>query len=169
MKKILPSLVTGFGAGVLHIVPIAKSFSCCLIVPLAAFLAVNLEKKSKKIIGVIDLKRGALIGFLTGVFAALFGSFFDIFITFITRNNDILLSITEIINMIDELPFPQEMKIQVIEMMQNIVSSIKSTGFSSLYASAILLNNFIVNPIFGLIGGIVGTKIINSRSQSLSR
>ena len=80
MKKYLPALVTGFSAGVLHVVPIAKSLTCCLIVPIAAFISITLAAKSENILGNFSIKRGAYLGFLTGIFAAFFGSFFDIFI-----------------------------------------------------------------------------------------
>ena len=92
MKKYLPAIVAGFGAGVLHVVPLTKALTCCLVIPLAAVAAIMLEQKANRIIGEFPLKRGVILGVLTGLFAALFGSFFDIFITLITKNNDITFS-----------------------------------------------------------------------------
>ncbi|MFZ1288615.1 MAG: hypothetical protein WAR79_00890 [Melioribacteraceae bacterium] len=167
MKKYLPALVAGFSAGVLHIVPIAKSLTCCLVVPIAAYFAITLAAKSENIIGNFNLKRGAMLGFLTGLFAAFFGSFFDIFITFLTRSNDILDAFNELNNMVDNFPVTQEIKDEVLNLMQNVADSIREKGFSSLYAISIIFNNLIVDSIFGLIGGLVGTKFYNSKKSGI--
>lgn len=166
MKKYLPAIVAGFVAGVLHIVPLAKSMTCCLIVPLAAFGAIILDQKANNITGNFDLKRGAVLGLLTGLFAALFGSFFDIFVTFITRNNDIIISFNELTQVLDTMPVPNDVKTEVLELMNQVADSIKESGFSFLYSVSIIFNNVIVNSIFGTIGGLVGTKVINARNSN---
>ena len=166
MKKYLPVLVTGFAAGVLHVVPIVKGLTCCLVVPVAAYFAIVLYQKSNNNFEQIDLKKGATLGILTGVIAAIFGSFFDIAITLITKNNDILNSFNQLTETIDMFPFPQETKDEVLNLMQTVVTSIRETGFSLLYSTSIFVNNLIVNPIFGLIGGLVGTKILNSKNSN---
>ncbi|MCP5062121.1 MAG: DUF4199 family protein [Ignavibacteriae bacterium] len=166
MKKYLPVLVTGFAAGVLHIVPIVKGLTCCLVVPVAAYFAIVLYQKSNNNFEQIDLRKGATLGILTGVIAAIFGSFFDIAITLITKNNDILNSFNQLTETIDMFPFPRETKDEVLNLMQTVVTSIRETGFSLLYATSIFVNNLIVNPIFGLIGGLVGAKILNSKNSN---
>lgn len=165
MKKYLPAIVAGFIAGVLHVVPLAKSMTCCLIVPIAAFGAIILDQKANQISDEFELKRGAILGFLTGVFAALFGSFFDIFITFITRNNDIIISFNELTKVLDSMPIPSDVKTEVLKLMNQVADSIKETGFSLLYTVSVIFNNFIVNSIFGTIGGLIGTKVINARNS----
>ncbi len=165
MKKYLPALVAGFGAGVLYVVPFTKPLTCCLIVPLAAVVSIVLEKKSQNLIGEFNLKRGIILGLFTGIFAAIFGSFFDILITFITKNNDIIATYAETANLIDSLPAPAEAKEEVLNLIKNIVDSIKETGFSGLYAISTIFNNLIVNSIFGMIGGLVGTKVLNSQNS----
>ena len=166
MKKYLPVLVTGFAAGVLHIVPIVKGLTCCLVVPVAAYFSIVLYQKSNNNFEQIDLKKGAIFGLLTGIIAAFFGSFFDIALTLITKNNDILNSFNQLTETIDMFPFPQETKDEVLNLMQTVVTSIRETGFSLLYSTSIFVNNLIVNPIFGLIGGLVGTKILNSKNSN---
>jgi len=165
LKKYLPAIVAGFGAGVLHVVPLTKALTCCLVVPLAAVAAILLEQKSEGTSGHFDIKRGAILGLFTGLFAALFGSFFDIFITFITKNNDIIFAFNELTEMIDTIPVSDEVKEEVISLMKTVVDSIKDTGFSTLYAISIIFNNLIVNSIFGLIGGLVGAKILNAKNS----
>ncbi len=169
MKKILPALVAGFAAGVLHVVPITKALTCCLVIPFAAYFAVVLEAKSLNHIGDFSIKRGAMLGVLTGIFAALFGSFFDIFITFITKNNDILNAFNDLTLMIDSFPVSQEVKTEVVNLLKVVTDSIRESGFSLLYSISIILNNFVVDIIFGLIGGLVGTKIFNSRKTRIQK
>lgn len=164
MKKYLPALVAGFGAGVLHVVPIAKGLTCCLVIPVAAVIAIMLEQKANNL-NTIDLKRGVYLGLFTGIFAALFGSFFDIFITYITKSNDILIAYNELHNVLDSFPVPENIKEEVMILMHEVTQSIKETGFSGIYAISIIFNNLIVNSIFGLIGGLAGTKILNSRNS----
>jgi hypothetical protein len=165
LKKYLPAIVAGFGAGVLHVVPLTKSLTCCLVVPIAAVASIMLEQKAENFVGEFSLKRGAILGLLTGLFAAVFGSFFDIFITFITKSNDILIAYSELTQVLDTVPVPAQVKQEVLNLMRNVKDSIKETGFSSLYAFSILFNNLLVNSIFGLIGGLVGTKVLNSRNS----
>ncbi|PID59813.1 MAG: hypothetical protein CR986_04525 [Ignavibacteriae bacterium] len=165
MKKYLPALVAGFAAGVMHVVPLAKSLTCCLIVPLAAFFAIVLDSKANKITSDFELKRGATLGLLTGLFAAFFGSFFDILVTFITHHNDIITTINELPKVIDSVPVSEELKDEIFKIMTNIATSIEKKGFSEIYAMSIFFNNIVVNTIFGLIGGLVGTKIFNTKNS----
>ena len=164
MKRFMPAIVAGFGAGVLHVVPLTKALTCCLVIPIAAFIALVLEQKSSELKGDIELGRGMMLGFMTGLFAALFGSFFDIFITFITKNNDIITAYHEMSEIFDSFPVPQEVKEETMNLMRGVVESIKESGFSFIYSITILINNIIVDSLFGFIGGIIGTKILNARN-----
>ena len=165
MKKHLPAIVCGFGAGVMQIVPIAKSLSCCIIIPVAVVLAIALDRKANNIPNDerTETSKAAIIGVLTGIFAAIFGSFLDIFITLITKNNDIIAAFPEIQNMLGNFPISETIRNEVIDMFQGIITQIQQTGFSAIYALSITINNLIVNTIFGLLGGLVGVQIINSK------
>lgn len=165
MKKYLPAIVAGFVAGTLYVVPIVKSLTCCLIVPVAAFFAIVLESKANNITSEFNLKRGAVLGLLTGLFAAFFGSTFDILITYITKHNDIITTINELPKVIDAVPVSEEIKDEVFKLMTNVADSIKKKGFSTVYAFSVFFNNIIINSIFGLIGGLVGTKIFNAKNS----
>lgn len=164
MKKYLSAFVVGFGAGVLQVVPVAKSFACCIIIPLAAYFALMLDQKANKNFNVImPVSKAVVIGLLTGIYAAVFGSFFDVLITFITKNNDIIAVFPEFQKMINNFPITDGLKNEVLNLYSSVITQIKDTGFSTLYALSILFNNLIINSIFGLIGGVVGVQIINSR------
>lgn len=165
MKKYLPSLVCGFGAGVLQVVPFVKSFSCCMIMPLAAFLALILEQRSTNSFGQISTKKALFLGFMTGLFAAAFGTVFELLITFITKQNDIMTTFPELQRMIDTFPVTEDIKKEVLGLFQGIRNDILNTGFSWFYTLSVIVNNFFVNAVFGTAGGLVGSKIINSRSS----
>ena len=165
MKKYLSAFVCGFGAGVLQIVPVAKSFSCCLIIPAASYLALVLDRKASGKNELITMKKAALIGLLTGLYAAIFGSALEIFITLITKNNDLIVAYPELQKMISNFPLAESLIVQTQDILATIVEDIQTRGFSILYSMAIVLNNFIVNIIFGIIGGLIGAQIINSRSS----
>lgn len=165
MKKYLSPLIVGFGAGVLSIVPVAKSFGCCLIIPVAAFIALLLEQKANNDYSKIEIKQGVLFGLLTGLYAALFGTILDFFITFITKNNDIVATYSELQKVINQFPISDNLKDNVMNILGNVVESIRTSGISLIYTFSVLVNNLVLNSIFGMLGGIIGVQILNSRNQ----
>lgn len=167
MKKYLSPLIVGFGAGVLSIVPVAKSFGCCLIIPVAAFIALLLDQKANNNYSKLEIKQGVIFGLLTGIYAALFGTIFDFFITFITKNNDIVATYSELQKVITQFPISDELKDNVMSMLGGVVESIRTTGISLVYTFSVLVNNLILNSIFGMLGGIIGVQILNSRNQKM--
>lgn len=164
MKKYLSAFVCGFGAGVLHIVPVAKSFTCCLIMPLAAYLSIVLDRKSSGETGRMDMKRGVILGLLTGIYAAAFGTSLDVLITFVTKNNEIVAAYPQLQKLINDFPITEALKREVLTMLSTLLDEIKTSGFSLIYTLSILFSNFIIDPIFGTIGGIIGVQVVNSRA-----
>ena len=166
MKKYISPFVAGFGAGVLQIVPVAKSFSCCLIIPAAAIIALVLEQKATKDTSPIDFSKAAVFGILTGLWAALFGTGFEIFVTFVTKNNDIVAAFGQLQNVLNNLPFEDALKKEISILMNRVVEEIKETGFSFLYFLSVLVNNLVVDTLFGFIGGVLGMQILNSKNKN---
>jgi hypothetical protein len=164
VKKYLPAFVCGFGAGVLQIVPFLRSFSCCFIIPLAAFLSLVLNQRATNSREKITSKKALMFGIVTGLYAAMFGSFFELFITLITKHNDIISTFPELQRMIDGFPVSQEIKTEVLNLFQNVRQEILTNGFSLLYTFSIFINNFVINTIFGAIGGLVGAQIMNNKT-----
>jgi uncharacterized membrane protein YfcA len=158
--------VCGFAAGVLQIVPIAKTFSCCFILPLAAFFSLILDQRANRNFGNIPMKKALTFGLITGLYAALFGSLFDILITLITKQNEIVAMFPELQKMITNFPLNQEIKKQVLGWFEIIRNDILNYGFSPFYTMSVVLNNIIVDPIFGIVGGMIGAKIINRKNQN---
>ena len=165
MKKYLSPLIVGFGAGVLSIVPVAKSFGCCLIIPVAAFISLLLDQKANNNYSKIEIKKGLIFGLVTGLSAAFFGSIFDFFITFVTKNNDLVATFSELQKIISEFPISEALKEEVMSLLGGVVDSIRTSGFSLLYTFSVLANNLLLNSVFGMLGGIIGVQILNSRSQ----
>jgi hypothetical protein len=168
VKKYLASLVCGFGAGVMQIVPFIKSFSCCFILPLAVFMALVLDQRATNYFGKITIKKGLIFGLFTGLFAALFGSIFEILITFLTKQNDIIVGFPELERMVQSFPVTLEIKQQVVNMFQNVKNDLLNYGFSWFYTISIIANNFIVNSVFGMVGGLIGVQIINNKYKNQS-
>lgn len=163
MKKYISSFVCGFGAGVLQVVPLVKSFSCCLIIPAASIIALLLDRKANRITTKTPTKHALMIGLMTGIYAALFGSLFDILITFITKNNDVVAMFPELQKMINNFPLNEVIRNEVINLFQIVRNDIIEHGFSFLYTLSVIINNFLVGTIFGIAGGLIGAQIINSK------
>ena len=136
-----------------------------MIMPLAAFLALILDQRANNSFGNISTKKAFVIGLITGLFAAIFGTVFELFITFVTRRNDIIGTFPELQRMIQNFPVTNDIRNEVISLFEKVRSDILSYGFSWFYTLSVLLNNFIVNTVFGMVGGLIGSKIINSRTN----
>ncbi|MFO7524307.1 MAG: DUF4199 domain-containing protein [Ignavibacteriaceae bacterium] len=163
MKKFFPSLVSGFVASVFSIIPLLKSFSCCLLVPAAAVLALFLDRRINNNLEKITIKKALLFGFLTGIFAAFFITSFDLLMTYLTKTNDLITSLPQTEVMLNDWNLGPMME-QSITMLKQMADEINSTGFSMLYAFMILFSNLISNTIFGMIGGALGMVILNKKT-----
>ncbi len=165
MNKNPSAFVVGFGAGVLLAVPFVKSFSCCLILPVAGFLVLTLDQKARGDYSQLTINKVARLSITTGLWAALFGTFFDLLITFITHTNDVINAYGELQSFVSTLPLEEAVRQQVSALLEQVISQIRENGFSWLYSFSTLVNNLITDTIFAFIGGAVGMKILNSRNQ----
>ncbi|MCF6270101.1 MAG: hypothetical protein L3J41_10335 [Melioribacteraceae bacterium] len=163
-KKYISPLVVGLGAGVLTIVPVIKSLGCCLLIPVAAFIALMLEQKANNDFSKLAIKKGVIFGLITGLTAAIFGTTFDFIITLITHTNDLVVSFPQMVETINSFPIKEATRDEVISLLSDVVESIKSYGFSPLYTLSFLFNNLFTNSIFGMLGGIIGVQILNTRN-----
>jgi hypothetical protein len=130
---------------------------------MAAYLSIILDRKSTGETGTMQMKRGVILGLLTGIYAAIFGTSLDVLITFITKNNEIVAAYPELLKLINDFPISEPLKKEVLDMLSRLLNEIQTTGFSLLYTLSILFSNFIIDPIFGTIGGLIGVQIVNSR------
>ncbi len=163
-KNFLPPLVCGFGAAVITTVPGVKSLGCCLIVPLAAILSLYLDHKINKTELPFRAKNAMILGLLTGIFAAVFASSFDILMTYIFHSNDFVQTLPQTEALVRHYKLGLLLN-QTMGMMKQMSSDIQQTGFSLFYTVGIFFSNFIVNAIFGTLGGLLGITFINKRVQ----
>mgnify|MGYP000412022601 FL=1 len=164
LKKYLPTLVCGFGAAVLSTVPGIKNFSCCLIVPAAAAISILLDKKINSSNEKVLVGKSLGFGFLTGLFATLFITTFEMLLTYFTKSNDFIQSLpqTEIVMRQWDLgPMVDES----LKLIKSVSKDIQKNGFSIIYLLMILSSNFIINSIFGMIGGALGMSLANRKSR----
>lgn len=162
-KKYLPALVCGFGAAVLTTIPGMESIACCLLAPVASGISIFLYKKSQPGVFKISTGTGIMIGLLTAIFAALFASSFEIIITYITKTSDLAASMPQAEQVIKDMNLGPAAE-ESIGVLKRMLSDIQSGGFSFLYTVLITLTNLITYSIFGMIGGVVATAIINKRN-----
>lgn len=166
MKKFLPSLVSGFGAGVLSVVPIIKTFACCLIIPAAATLSILLYQRAENVDEKIETGKAIFLGVFTGIFAALFATTFEVVITLFTKQNDLIAAFGNMQQMINSFPLDDQLKQEVIDLINMVVTELKTSGFSVIYSFTLLFNNLVINSIFGLAGGVIGLQIINAKYKN---
>ena len=165
-KKYLSALVCGFGAAVLTTIPGVQTIACCLLVPVASAISIFLYKKSQPELIKIQTGTGIFLGLLTAVFAALFASGFEIIITYITRTSDLVTSMPQAEKVVKDMNLGPAAE-ESMEILKQMVSEIQSKGFSFLYAFLITTTNLITYSIFGMLGGLIGTAVINKRNQSV--
>ncbi|MFZ0456814.1 MAG: hypothetical protein WCE54_07165 [Ignavibacteriaceae bacterium] len=161
-KKYFPSLICGFGAAVLTTVPGIKSFGFCLLVPAAAVLSLFLNQKVTGSNSDIDSGTAITFGILTGLFAAVFATFFDVLITFFTHTNDFVQTLPESSSVLKSVLGP--VVDDMMKTFNKMSSDIQAHGFSLLYTIAVLVGNGIMYLIFGMLGGLLGKSFINKRS-----
>jgi hypothetical protein len=161
-KKYLPTLVCGFGAAVLSTVPGIKNFSCCLLVPGAAAISILLDKKIVHSFDKVTLGKGIGFGFLTGIVATFFITLFEMLVTYFIKSNDFIESIPQSEILIRQWNLGP-MVDDSLKMLKSVAKEIEKNGFSFLYMLMIFSSNFIVNSIFGMIGGALGVSLANRK------
>ena len=162
-KTYIAPLVCGFAAAVLSIVPGLRAFACCLLVPLAAFFSLSLDRKINKTSDRVTSRQTVTFGLLTGLFAALFATGFDILLTFVTHSNDFTSALPQTEAMLRSYNLGPLLD-ESMHILKGMSTDIKNYGFSAIYAVSMLMSNLITNCLFGLIGALVGMSYINKRS-----
>lgn len=161
-NKYLPTLVCGFGAAVLSTVPGIKNFSCCLIVPAAAAISILLDRKINHYNDKALLGKSIGFGFLTGLFATIFITIFEMLVTYFTKSNDLIQSLPQTEIMMRQWNLGPMIE-ESLKLIKSVSKDIQKNGFSTIYLLMILLSNFMVNSIFGMIGGALGMSLANRK------
>lgn len=164
-KKYLAALVCGFAASVLTTIPGLKGIACCTLIPVASGFSVFLFKKSQPGLPKIGTGTGVVLGLLTGIVAAIFASSFEMIITYLTKSSDLIASMPEAEKVIRDMNLGPAAE-ESMKILKQMVTEIKTNGFSLFYSFLITLTNFITYSIFGVLGSLVSTAIINKRNQA---
>jgi hypothetical protein len=163
-SKYLPSLVCGFAAAVLMVVPGVKSFGCCLVLPAASAFTLILNKKINKSTESISTQDAISFGIFTGLFSAIFLTFFDLLITYFAKTNDLVESIPYTESMLKDLKLGPIAE-NALSMIRKMAKDISQYGFSAIYSFMILLTNLVINTIFGMLGGILTMMYFNKKTS----
>jgi len=163
-KKFLSALICGFGAAIPTAIQSMQGVACCLLVPFASGFAIFIYKKSQPDLLKINTGTGILIGVLTAIVAAFFASSFDVIITYITKSSEIISTLPQAEKLVKDMNLGTAAD-ESLKILHKITDEIHTKGFSFYYTFLITITNFITYPISGIIGGIVGTAIINKRKQ----
>jgi uncharacterized membrane protein YeaQ/YmgE (transglycosylase-associated protein family) len=163
-KDYLPAIVCGFGAAVLTTIPGFKNFACCLLVPAASIAAIVLYKKTNRLDEKIAVNKAIILGLLTGVVAALFSTFFDLLITYITHTNEFIAGLPQTELIINDLNMGSIVD-ESLKLIKQMGKDIETNGFSALYTIMIFISNIITYMIFGILGGAIGAAILNRRNR----
>jgi len=158
-------MICGFAIGIVQNVPIFGNFTCCILLPLAAYYSLILDQKATKNYNIIPYTKGLLFGLLTGVFAAIVGSFLDIILTLVFKSNNFTMMINEFVKTLEEFPLDAQLKKQMSDIFLNAKEEITTRGFSFFYTLSITIDQLVINSIFGSIGGLIGAKIINNNRE----
>lgn len=160
--KYSPALVTGFGTAALTTIPGFKDFACCLLLPAAAVLSLYLDQRINNFENRISAGHAVLFGLFTGIFAALFGTTFELFITYLTKNHEIVILLPQIEIAIAELNLGEAAE-HSINLIRNIVKEITTTGFSYTLTSLLFFSNMFIYMLFGMLGGLFGLTLLNKK------
>ncbi len=136
-----------------------------MVIPIASYFSLALYQRAENNYEKIDVSLALKFGLLTGLFAAFFGTSFDLLLTYIFHSNDFVYGIPEVEKMMVEYSALPEFK-EVMSMFKEMSASIKLYGFSSGYAFFIFMNNIIVYPVFGIFGGLLSMYFINRREEN---
>jgi hypothetical protein len=164
-RKLLPPLAAGFAASVLSTVPGLKNASCCLIIPLASVFALFLYSKMNNITDKFRTGEAVYFGFMTGIFGALFTTLFEIIITYVTRSNEFVEILPQTEAALRELNLGAMLDTS-LGLLRQMAKEIRATGFSAIYTIGMLFSNLLMYSIFGILGGLLGTVLINRKTGS---
>ncbi len=162
--KYLPALVAGFAAAVLTTIPGLKTFGCCLIVPFGSIFALYLQRVGNKDFAYITASKAIKYGLLTGLYTAIFATFFDVIITYVTKSNELVAAIPDAEKMLSNFlagPLAQ----QGMQIFKQMATDITTKGFSGLYTFYMFTSSAISYSIFGILGGLLGMNLINRRNK----
>ena len=164
-NRISPAIVCGFAAAVICTIPGFKNLSCCLIIPLAAYMSLFVNQKVKGL-HVVNTPEALYYGFFTGLSAALFSTVFEVIITSLTKSNELVAALPELEKTIKSMNMEQT-GAESLKLLKVMINEITANGFSPLFAAFLLFGNLIIDIVFGIIGGLLGMAFLKKRQSGI--
>lgn len=154
-SKVQPALLGGVFMGVLSALPFVSyaNACCCLWVVVGGLLAAWLLQQNQPY--AIATSDGAVVGLLAGVFGALVGVVITALMSPLQRQLDLYV-LGRITQVMGDIPPVVE---QVIEQRRNMPAV---TGLA-IVASLVL--SLIINPIFAMLGGLLGAVLFKKGGE----
>jgi hypothetical protein len=165
-KKYFPSVVSGFIAAVITVIPIFKSCGCCIIIPAASVLGLwfllKINKDRFNFEELLTVKTCILMGLFTGIAAACFATLFDTVTTYFARTNDFIETLPLTEQYIKDNKLDVMLK-EPMDILRYLADQIRRYGFSALYLFMSLTGNLVIYSITGIIGGLIGKWFISNK------
>jgi uncharacterized membrane protein YeaQ/YmgE (transglycosylase-associated protein family) len=154
-SKVQPALLGGVFMGVLSALPFVSyaNACCCLWVVVGGLLAAWLLQQNHPY--AITTSDGAVVGLLAGVFGALIGVVITALMSPFQRQLDLYM-LGRLTQAMGDVPPVVE---QVIEQRRNM------PAVTPLAIVASLVLSLIVNPIFAMLGGLLGAVLFKKGGQ----
>jgi hypothetical protein len=153
-SMLLAGGLAGVAMGLIASLPFVGIISscCCLWVGLWAcgILAVFIYRMSEKTQPGLTIGQGILLGLIAGVVGAVIGSILGALVSLVSGGVDTVAymsSIEQIPGMSDSLDEPT----------RRMITQLMSTSGNILFNT---LCNFILYPVFGMVGGLIGAGLI---------
>lgn len=160
--KVLPALYGGVIMGLISGIPFLNLVNClcCAGVMLGGFMAVFFYKKDlKETDPPLTNSDGLQLGALSGVFGAIVGVILTLIFHFALGGTASEATGGLIMQLYDSLGILKRMPPEAVEKMQEGMREQALSPFA-------LITGFIIDPLFGLIGGVIGYAVFK-RSRPL--
>jgi len=153
-SKLLPALYGGIIIGVIGAIPFLNFVNClcCAGVLFGGYMAVFFYRKDLPPALPLESSDGIQLGALAGLFGAIIGLFLTGLIYLMIGNVAGKAMIEMLMNVYDSLGILDQMPPEAIDQME------MSAEESPLNAISII-GSLIVDPLFGLLGGLIGYQI----------
>jgi hypothetical protein len=161
-SKLTPALYGGIVMGVISGLPFLNMLNCfcCAGVLLGGFLSVFFYTKDlTPAMSPLTSNDSILLGALAGVFGAIIGTALNAIMLLSVGNvagealAEILMGVFESMNIAGQLP-PE-----AIEQLE----SLKDVGFSGVAIIMNFVQSIIIDPLFGLLGGLIGYAVFKPK------
>ncbi|HOP50056.1 MAG TPA: hypothetical protein PK887_05475 [Ignavibacteriales bacterium] len=144
-------------------IPFIKNFSYFLIIPNIPIITLYFYIKSNKIKERIKYNKILSLSILTGFISAIFSNFFDVIITYFTKNNDLVTTLPEIEYVFNQIPSVNQTYIkEALNFLYAISNEITTYGFSLNYVFLSLFNFLLINLLFSFLGSFFSMYYINN-------